>query len=514
MADITDKKRPQRPIYNYENDVPKTARGDTKRVVYDVEKHAGNFISNDGMNSAKQKMKSGVQHMGRQVQTHSSANITPHGLSGSAQPSKLAQPSVATPHNAQTQGNRRVEAPQQTYGMNARQVPQKINGQQRNSTQPTQVQNLQRQTSNANHNIISMQTNQRMPQKIYKGTNQLQKQNNGMNAGVSNTGEQSINKTEKKSNFANKRNEKISDNRQHTSNKKTKAIDYIDIKKNNEQKNDNKKNKQNFLAKKQKKRNRIILSDAKAQRKKRKIIMRTIVTITIFTGILLSFVLLFRVESFDVKNETSYSNEQIISSTNIKKGDNLFSFNEQETVLEMQKELPFLEDIDIKRSIPNKIVISATHATAAYTIEINDFWLILSEKLVILETQSEMPQGLVHISGAQIGQTYTEGTQLLFTDTLQQEILINLQSAVEKNEFYPINSIDVSDTLNIQFVYDSRIIVKIGNSNEIEEKLDFAHYILTSGDENTLAGAEQGILDVSSRDIDGRLEASWLAGAI
>ena len=77
-------------------------------------------------------------------------------------------------------------------------------------------------------------------------------------------------------------------------------------------------------------------------------------------GVILSLTVLFPINNITAKGSEKYTAEQIISSSGIKTGDNLFvsSVNTEK----LREKLPFIESVKLKRTLPDSITITVKDA--------------------------------------------------------------------------------------------------------------------------------------------------------
>ena len=109
---------------------------------------------------------------------------------------------------------------------------------------------------------------------------------------------------------------------------------------------------------KQEKKNRNLKKQSRLNRKQkrtRKLIKMGILLLIIIGGIVFSLVSpLFNITDIIVNNNIQISTENIISLSQLQKGQNIFKFNKNK-VIEDIKTNPYIEDVKIVRKIPNKI---------------------------------------------------------------------------------------------------------------------------------------------------------------
>ncbi len=509
MQDNQDSKKPKRPVYNYDNDTPKNARAKSQRVVYDVEKHMPQqntqrnapFVNSTSGQANRHSQN--INDITRQTQL---LNNTQNSSGNINRKSSVVPP---TNYTKVPQGNVHTNIPHTA-------VPKSQN--------PNQNRKTGVNSSGGHFDVPN-----------FKPKPRAQQTQTTLNNTLENTREQSIaeNKAYVKSKgklvsyeSAKKRleNKNNNDKLKVTTKQNSRKIRLFSKKNSKESLvlQSSEKSHNNFKAKKAKKtraskeksKKNIVLSDARTQRKRRKIIMGTVITIIIFTGIILSFTVLFGIEGFVVEQETIYSDEQIINASGIEIGENLFLFNTQHVITQMRTTLPYLDEINISRIIPGSVKITATNAVATYSLQVGSNWLVLSDKFIVLETKSDKPPDLVTITGVKVTTPYEPGFEIVLEDGAELSILKQLQNELAANALAPVDKINLENLADINFVYDDRILVVLGNANELEEKINFVHYILNAEGAEGLSVEEQGTLDVSSRDSEGRLEAAWQAGTI
>ena len=125
--------------------------------------------------------------------------------------------------------------------------------------------------------------------------------------------------------------------------------------------------------------------------------------------------------------------------------------------------------------------------------------------------EDESAAALIQVTGAQAAAPVA-GQPLAFTEpdklTVLQQILAQTQSV----GLVPIGQIDLTDILELSFVYDGRIKILLGTANDLAYKVEWAWRLVTPQEETSLPDTAQGTLDVSRRNSEGRGQASWREG--
>lgn len=77
----------------------------------------------------------------------------------------------------------------------------------------------------------------------------------------------------------------------------------------------------------------------------------------------------FQVETVAVTGNSRYSQEEIIKATGIQTGDNLFRMNKFQIAHQVLQDLPYVEEVTIRRSLPSTIVITVKEWDAVARVE-------------------------------------------------------------------------------------------------------------------------------------------------
>ncbi len=254
----------------------------------------------------------------------------------------------------------------------------------------------------------------------------------------------------------------------------------------------------------------IDLAQARAKRTMRIRLYKIAALCLIFVGIYATFTMLFQIESIEVVGKTQYSNTQILSAFGVEIGDNMFFFDANEKISNIQKTLPYIENVNITRSLPGTISIEVINAQEMYSVSCLSGWAVLSESLRVLNIVPTQPEQITYIAGISAFEPVA-GEALQIEDERQYTVLTDLLNNAQIYKILPITDIDLSDMLQINFTYANRINIVLGTSNDMENKMEWAKYLITPTNEDALGENSKGILDVSNRDNAGRLQAIWRA---
>ena len=102
---------------------------------------------------------------------------------------------------------------------------------------------------------------------------------------------------------------------------------------------------------------------------------RPLIFVVVVVAAIFVLSLFFRVEDIRVEGNTHYTDEEIIRAIDIEEGDNLFFFDRFAAISRVFSKLPYIEEVTLKRALPNRITITVEESTAmAYLILGDEEW--------------------------------------------------------------------------------------------------------------------------------------------
>lgn len=215
----------------------------------------------------------------------------------------------------------------------------------------------------------------------------------------------------------------------------------------------------------------------KKKRKLKKKVRKLIAIFSVILGAILVFVILsltvlFKVDTIKVEGSEHYTQKQIVSVLPIQKEDNLFLIKKGVAKEKLCESLPYIYDVEITRKIPSTINVKIIEPEFVYYVKNSDnTYTYLDDNFKAIEVNAKKkPKDGIEIkklalSKAVEGKTVDITNQKLIDDL---DALMQVVSDVKLTEATAIYSENIN---NNYFVYDNRIIIKIGSTNDAEDKL-------------------------------------------
>lgn len=160
----------------------------------------------------------------------------------------------------------------------------------------------------------------------------------------------------------------------------------------------------------------------------------------------------FNIKSFSVEGNSYYTDAEIISMAKAKKGVNLIFDAGLSDIKKNLKDNPYFEDIYVKRSLPDKLVISIKERRQTAAIVYGESFIVIDENGIVLRKATVDPQvtlltGLT-ISKMNIG----EKVEVEEADALK--MTLRMLSAMNKGDLF-FKKINVSKVLIRAYIYDT-----------------------------------------------------------
>lgn len=240
-------------------------------------------------------------------------------------------------------------------------------------------------------------------------------------------------------------------------------------------------------------------SNRKRNRRRSKIdlVSRLLYVLAAFSAMLIACVVFFRVEKVDVTGNERYDAQQISELSGVEQGDNLFTINKTNVKRRLLTYLPYLNEIEIIRSLPDTLSISVTECVPTAYLVFEDSYYILDRACKVLEQTQERPE-LAELTGV-TALAPSPGFSLAVdeTDRSRFSALEKLLAALEhRGMIEHISSIDLSSRAYILIGYDNQIDIRFGYAGDYAYTTNLAQSIITE----QLSANDRGYLDVSDEN--------------
>lgn len=241
-------------------------------------------------------------------------------------------------------------------------------------------------------------------------------------------------------------------------------------------------------------RSRRALVERQKKKKRRRVISRIGIAVLVLLAIVFAPTIFFQVSKINVTGDTRYTSEQLIKSTGVKQGDNMFFLDTEQIAADLKDEYPYLDTVKLRRKLPSTLRIEVNDRTAALSIEQNGKYLILDMSGKVLEKTKSAAKGTAKVTGVpmkglHVGDTVDEDKYGKAASVMKLLELTD-QYGMKKH----IKTIDVEKAYDVRVTYDKRYTILLGALEEsnLEHKIQFLKAILK---EPSLP--ESGVIDLT-----------------
>lgn len=217
----------------------------------------------------------------------------------------------------------------------------------------------------------------------------------------------------------------------------------------------------------------------------------------------------YSVGDVSVSGTVRYSAWEVMEASGIRQGENLLGLNKAQICGNIISKLPYVSTVRISTQLPDTVHIEITELSRQQLYVIQDdqgaWWLITKEGRVVRGCSAEYASEYTQILGVTLTEVTeggyatafeetSEGTDLItVTGAEKLSIALAIAAALEENEISGmVASVDVSRTTLLEFWYEDRYQVQIGDGTNLSYKIHAAARAISQ-----MEDYQSGVLDVS-----------------
>ena len=172
-------------------------------------------------------------------------------------------------------------------------------------------------------------------------------------------------------------------------------------------------------------------------------------------------------------------------------GNNIFLLDTNE-VRGKILENPYIQTVEVKRSIPDGIDVKVVERKMFYKIKLDEKIYVLNNELYIMDIiDDDKELALVEIEGIK-ADSIMVGERITKSDELSKIAFELAENLIDKNKESIFSKIDLSEPNDVS-IYKGKIEIILGEVDNLAEKYEKAMVILNSGK----VGLKEGYIDIS-----------------
>lgn len=223
---------------------------------------------------------------------------------------------------------------------------------------------------------------------------------------------------------------------------------------------------------------------------------KLLAVIAVVAALVVGATVFFRVEEITVTGVQRYTQQQVVEASGAVQGANLFALNKFDMAAQIRRQLPYVEGVNIRRGLPDTLVITVTETGAAAVVGSPDGRWLISRSGKVLEQAGEETD-VMEITGLRAVQPEA-GVMMLVQeeDSGKRENLLALLQALDGcNMLDEVASIDLHTASYIMVQLGERFTVKLPGTGDFDYLLGAMNATIEK-----LEPYESGTLDLTARD--------------
>ena len=220
-------------------------------------------------------------------------------------------------------------------------------------------------------------------------------------------------------------------------------------------------------------------------------------TVLILAAVMTAMTIFFKIRDITVTGESRYSAETIAAASGIETGRNMFLMNKFAAISRIFAQCPYLDEIVIRRRLPDEVEIIVTECVPAAAIQSGaSYYIIDADGKLLEQTDASGAAGLCIVSGCELDGPEL-GKMAVFTEAEKEKPLKTILNTAQNNDILnEIKAIDLEKVFEISLEYGGRFTVQLGTVEDLEKKVRFLGVCIAD-----LAPEDRGIIDVSDPQV-------------
>ena len=221
------------------------------------------------------------------------------------------------------------------------------------------------------------------------------------------------------------------------------------------------------------------------------IILFLLIIMTVYFVLFTDF---FNISKIDVKDNKIVSNDEIILKSGLRDGQNIFRFNKKQVIDSIEK-IPYIKSASLVRVFPSIVKIYIEERDIIGAVFYENTFVFVDDEQVVLEVNQKLSNTtipIITIKEDVVG-TIVVGDQLQINpEWVKKEVFDILNILQQEDLLGYISEINITKD-NLFYLYTKKgSLIKIKNSDTINEKLDFISTYLVQKDERMIVDLTHG----------------------
>lgn len=189
---------------------------------------------------------------------------------------------------------------------------------------------------------------------------------------------------------------------------------------------------------------------------------------------------LFNLAEIQVNNNEKISTDTIISLSNLTIGENIYKTSISK-IKSSIKQNAYVESVEVKRKLPNKIQLSVKERKTTYNLEYGNSFVYINNQGYILEISQDKLEVPIIEGYTTNGENIIVGNRLNDEDLERLGTILKIMKSADAHEISNlITKINISDKQNYTIILEGeKKTVYLGEASNLSERMPYLKAILT-----------------------------------
>ena len=213
------------------------------------------------------------------------------------------------------------------------------------------------------------------------------------------------------------------------------------------------------------------------------VLTRFLSFLLICSAIAAALILFFKVQTFMVSGNARYTEQEIVESTGVEVGDNMFLLNKYAVSRQITTQLPYIESVSIRRGLPDTLIITVTECEAAAAVaQDGAFWLVSTGGKLLERVAAAQAAQYPRITGVELLMPQTGGRMELPAagNITEPQLLAMLKVMESRGMLGELESIDCSDSDELVREYAGRFRVIMNYDDDFAQDMESLEEVIAN----------------------------------
>lgn len=200
-----------------------------------------------------------------------------------------------------------------------------------------------------------------------------------------------------------------------------------------------------------------------------------------------AMILFFKVQTVVVDGNSRYTDQEILDVTEIELGENMFLLNKYAISGQLTSQLPYIQSVQIRRSLPDTILIQVEECEPVMAVvQGQDAWLVSRKGKLLEKVEAGKTGGCLLVEGVELLlPTVSSTLELPQEGTISRDRLLELVDCLERRGMLEDTAaIDCGDEDILVLAHAGRFDVEIPYDSDFDKKLYALEQIVPQLEEN------------------------------